>query len=301
MPSLTERTRNIIYPTGSTRFEIPLWMKFFCYEYNSSAAGRASIKTRTQGGIHIPSLTNLKAKIMVPAPANFETSTSLKYTNQPSAASDLLPPMYGAGTTVNWGAWAYGEVGQMADALTDALTAQQFGYNRTLSSADANDLTYEGSGSVRNYEIRLYLPCLSTEDSESAGEIVRSFEALCLPSAIGIGNISALRYFHPPLWIFGIGPADSLDLDPDWSGSMQVSVLTQTKVRKQALDTNTLAAFSNKGKFKPVAYSLTLLFRELEPAFRAVSPVAESGITILNRSGVITTGGVLNPLIRNGF
>jgi hypothetical protein len=50
-----------------------------------------------------------------------------------------------------------------------------------------------------------------------------------------------------------------------------------------------------------VAYSLTLLFRELEPAFRAVSPVAESGITILNRSGVITTGGVLNPLIRNGF
>ena len=301
MAGVTETTRNIIYPVGPSRYEIPLWMKFFCYEYNSSAAGRASIKTRTQGGVHIPTLTNLKTKIMVPAPANFETGTSLKYTNQPSAASDLLPPLYFSGTAVNWTAWGAGELGQMADAVADYVGAQQFGYNRTLASADANDLTYEGSGSVRNYELRLYLPCLSSEDSEAAGEIARSFEALCLPSAIGFGNISALRYFHPPLWIFGIGPADSLDLDPDWSGSMQISVLTQTKVRKQALDTNTLAAFSSKGKFKPVAYSLTLMFRELEPAFRSVSPLQNASITILNRSGVITTGGFTDPRVRSGF
>ena len=301
MPSLAERSRSLIYPKGYSRYEIPLWMKFFCYEYNSSALGRANIKTRTQGGVHVPTLTNLKAKIMVPAPANFETSTSLKYTNQPTAATDLLPPLYGSGTTVNWGMWGIGYLTRYGDALVDSLSAQQFGYNRTLASADANDLTYEGSGSVRNYEIRLYLPCLSTEDSETAGEISRSFEALCLPSAVGLGSISALRYFHPPLWIFGIGPADSLDLDPDWSGSMQISVLTQVKVRKQALDTNTLAAFSSNGKFKPVAYSLTLLFRELEPAFRGVSPAFETGITILNRSGVITSGGVVNPLVRTGL
>lgn len=288
---LAESTRTIIYPpTISVRSEIPLWMKFFCYEYNTSALGRSQIKMRTQGGFNIPTMTNLKAKIMVPAPANFETSTNLKYSPHPTAASSLFPE----GIVVdlaNIPAEISGAIVAGSRNISD-IGSREFGFSRpVIESRDVNDLTYEGSGSVRNYEIRLYLPCLNVQDSQAAGEIVRAFEALCLPTAVGFGSSSALRYYHPPLWLFGIGPADNLSLDADWSGSTQVSVLAQIKVRKQALDTNTVSAFSDGNKFKPVAYSLTLLFRELEPAFRAIAVGGQSGIGILNRSGVITTGG----------
>ena len=288
---LAELARTIIYPaTTQVRSEIPLWMKFFCYEYNTSALGRSQIKMRTQGGVNLPTMSNLKAKIMVPAPANFETATNLKYAPHPTAASDLLP----SGTI---GDYANEFVSYISDKFSsvrdqiDQYTGNQLGYGRMLESRDVNDLTYEGSGSVRNYEIRLYLPCINVEDSKAAGEIVRAFEALCLPTATGFGSETALRYYHPPLWLFGIGPADNLSLDADWSGSTQISVLVQMKVRKQALDTNTVSAFSDGNVFKPVAYSVTLLFRELEPAFRAIA-VGKSGIGILNRSGVITTGGL---------
>lgn len=287
---LTERTRSLIYPTTPIRNEIPLWMKFFCYEYNTSAYGRAQIKMRTQGGFNIPTMTNMKAKIMLPAPANFETGTNLKYSPHPTAADSFFPAGI-AGSALQSGADAFAMFVSEKNAAADVATTE-FGYSHTLISRDVNDLTYEGSGSVRNYEIRLYLPCLSVADSQVAGEIVRSFEALCLPTAVGFGNQTALRYYHPPLWLFGIGPADSLSLDADWSGSTQISVLAQVKVRKQALDTNTVSAFSNNGIFKPVAYSVTLLFRELEPAFREIAPAQSSGIGILNRSGVIVSGGV---------
>lgn len=289
-PQLAELARTIIYPaTTQVRSEIPLWMKFFCYEYNTSALGRAQIKMRTQGGVNLPTMSNLKAKIMVPAPANFETSTNLKYAPHPTAASSLNPDYYTFGLS-NVGPEILGGLAGIGRDYVDYFGPNQFGYSREIESRDVNDLTYEGSGSVRNYEIRLYLPCLNVEDSKAAGEIVRAFEALCLPTAVGFGSESALRYYHPPLWLFGVGPADNLSLDADWSGSTQISVLVQMKVRKQALDTNTVSAFSDGNVFKPVAYSVTLLFRELEPAFRAIA-IGQSGIGILNRSGVILTGG----------
>jgi hypothetical protein len=78
-----------------------------------------------------------------------------------------------------------------------------------------------------------------------------------------------------------------------------------TKIRKQALDTNTIAAHinkksSDKTQFKPVAYSLTLQFRELESAVRVIAlatvandqPVfSETSLDITNRSGVISAQG----------
>ena len=167
------------------------------------------------------------------------------------------------------------------------------------------DLVYRGGGSSRNFEIRLYLPCANLEDSLAAGKICRAFEALSLPTAIGLISARSIAYYHPPLWYFGIGPADSLQIDKDWSGSPQISVLTMTKIRKQALDTNTIAAHSNKKsgdstQFKPVAYSLTLQFRELESAVRVIAlatvangqpALSETSLDITNRSGVISGKG----------
>ena len=288
---LIEQTRNIVFPSpGRVRDEIPLWMKFYCYEYNSTAVGRVSIKSRSHGGFSVPMLTNLKAAIMVPAPTNFEASTNPKYSLGTPNNFSVFPTLFGYGVVGNIAAEATGKAAALLINRVNALIPDQLGYNGDIDKKDTNDLIFKGGGPSRQYEIRLYLPCLNYADSVAAGTIARSFEALSLPTSSGF--LKEVMMYHPPLWIFGIGSADSIQIDQDWSGSPQISVLTQVKVRKQALETNALSAYTSNLSFKPVAYSLTLIFREIEPAVRQINATGETGIEITNRSGASLSLGV---------
>lgn len=291
--SVAERTSNIVFPTEAVRNEIPIWMKFYCYEYSNNAVARALTQTRSSGGINIPGLTNLKATILVPAPPNFEASTNLPYSAEPTVATELLPGMFGAGTAIaSRLSGTLDTITRKVKNITDFfMSASSFGSELNVKGQDTKDLTFNGTGSYRNYDIRLYLPCLTVSDSLAAANVIKTFEALCLPTATSTLSLSGTRYFHPPLWIFGVGPADSLQMDPDWGGYPQLSALTQIRTRKQALDTNNLAAHASGGTFKPIAYSVTLLFREIEPAFRLTSAARATSTAITNRSGVMVSGG----------
>jgi hypothetical protein len=277
-------------------------MKFYCFEYSNTALNRVASYLRSQNLANVPGLSNLKAQIYVPAPTAYESLTSLQYNRSVTTAGNALPGLLNkladmAKTSTNPFIKAVVDgVSQIADdaeqtaKLLGTIAGGGFGYGQDIP-LDLNDLQFVGAGSYRSYDIRLYLPCLSVEDSMKAGKIIRSFEALALPTALSVGGIFATRYFHPPLWVFGIGPVDSMKFDPDWTGYPQLCVLQSIKVRKTAVDANSVSAFYDNASFKPVAYSISLLFRELEPAIRVVGLGDQVGTTITNRSGAIIGTG----------
>lgn len=297
--SIAEIPKKFVFPIeDEIRSKIPLWMKFYCYEYTNTALGRALSYSRAGGGASIPLLTKEKAQILVPAPVNFQSTTAHNYGQEPSQAMFLfsnviggaleevlnqLPPQFrdflrGVGTAID---------------TVDQQMANLSGFNSEIPS-DLNDTMYQGNGSSRTFEIRMNLPCLTDRDSKAAGSIIRAFEALSLPTARSLFSLSSTKFFHPPLWVFGIGPADSLKFDPDWTGYPQISVLRTVSHKKTAFETNSLAAIGYEGILKPVAYTVTLLFQELEPAIRVTSPFGTLSTQITNRSGALVTSGV-NP------
>jgi hypothetical protein len=305
--SIAEGKKIYIFPNEQNVVSaIPLWMKFFCYDYNASAAGRASAYNRSQNLVSIPAMTNLKSLICVPAPAQFVSTTQHTYKPEEKIYEDDIVSM---GVSATKGLMTAADIALMFNpkylvariAMETAKYAankglELGGYNQIIQS-DFTDQVYKPGGQVRSYEISLYMPCLSVEDSRKAGEIIRAFEALSLPTALSLLDAKSTFFYHPPLWIFGIGPLDAYKFDPDWSGYPQISVLKAVKSKKIAIDANSLSALSDGlGVFKPIAYTLTLIFQELEPAVRVTGAGTELSTLITNRSGVITSGGIRNPI-----
>jgi len=300
--SVLEKNKRLVYPIEeSVRNAIPLWMKFYCYEYSNTVLGRAGMKKSSNGdGSSIPGLrAKEKAQIFLPAPVNFQTQTLHTYVPGPSDAQNVIPDdnmLVKTATSI---------LGNFIDlqAITERFTkliekydnaTKKFGNVTGFASDmpfDILDAVYVGNGPSRSYEIRMTLPCFTTADSKAAGAIIRAFEALSLPTARGLGTHFLSKSFHPPLWIFGIGPGDEYKFDPEWSGQPQVCVLKGVAHKKTAFETNSLAAVGNGTDLKPVAYSLTLSFQELEPAFRFTTPASETSTQITNRSGILMTTG----------
>lgn len=311
--SQTESSLNLIFPArDDIRTKIPLWMKFYCFEYSTSAYGRIAVSNDVQGGGNlnpIPGFTTVqKAAIFIPAPTSFETLTSNTYIASPTSASSLLPGYAGDLLTV-----ATPEIGILqiiADLFGSALESG-YGYftgKNSVIETDLFDNQYKSSGPSRTFEIRFQMPCITVEDSMVAGEVVRSFEALSLPSARSLFSLASTKTFHPPVWCFGIGPLDQRKYDKDWTGQPQLSVLRAVKFRQTAFDTNSIAAIGYPGKklLKPIAYTVTLSFAELEPAYRLTSAFNQTGTKIGNRSTVIFTqgnvsgAGTTSPTITQG-
>ena len=275
-------------------------MKFYCYEYSNTAVGRAMAYNRSGGGgsnliTAITGITKEKAQIHVPAPVNFETTTSHNYQSQPTSQLNTFSNFTVPGFLMDMVPDGVKSKLQNANggleqlrAFLDSISANLTGFASDLPR-DSTDAMFVSSGPSRIFEIKFNLPCLSEGDSKAAGEIVRAFEALSLPTARAGSSLTTMRYFHPPLWVFGIGPIDSYKFDPDWTGSPQICVLRAVKHRKTAFETNSLAALGHNGLLKPVAYTLTLQFQELEPAFRASNIGGETSIQITNRSGIRTS------------
>jgi hypothetical protein len=306
--SLSEGTGVYIFPeTPDVRSSIPLWMKFYCYEYSNSAINRVAANVRSNGDLTFPTLSNLKAQIMVPSPVRFDTDTSINYSSQPTSAITSLPGFVGnilsvlksvspeIKQLVDMGDEGIEKIGDLIGYLEK--TAGSFGFGQNLTLPDINDLIYYPSGPHRSFNINLILPCLTIADSKVASDISMAFESLALPTMIGLGSIATSRFFHPPVWIFGVGPIDSLRFDTSWSGQPQLSVLAAVKVKRTSLDVPYLTAISESGLIKPSIYSIGLKFIELEPAFRVVQPGRQVGTNITNRSGAITSFGGIIPKI----
>lgn len=304
--SIAETPKVLIFPSSvEVKSQIPLWMKFYCFEYNNSSLGRAAMWSRTRGGGlgSIPGASLLKTQIAVPAPANFTSTTQHSYKaedNDPSGGLIATVVDYLSETQVGKAVKdKFEEVlndprtARIQSAVTNLSRIAGYGQNIDM---DHSELVYKPNGSVRQYEIQLYMPCLNVNDSKTAGQIIRAFEAFSLPTLVGVLEASFSMMFHPPLWAFGVGPMTSLQMDPDWSGMPQVCVLKTVKSKKMALDTNSLAAIanSNSGEYKPIAYLLSLVFQELEPAVRLTSPIpiaGEASSAIASRSGALLAAG----------
>lgn len=296
--SLTEKSSSQLFPIEpEIQSKVPVWMKFFCYEYNSSALGRASAYSRSQGGT--PILTKLKTQIAVPAPVNFETNNQLAYTKQltpaigafglpTGAITALANQIPGAATVLNQLASAAANLSEIPYTLASSVIGSVTGFGSEVGQ-DMHDLQFVGTGPTRQFNIQIYLPCLTWADSVAAGNIIRSFESFSLPTMFttGLGGGLTARYYHPPLWTFGIGPIGSFAFDKDWCGEPQLSVLKTVKTKRIPLDVNFISAFSNSGSFKPVAYTVGLIFAELEPSVRVTLPGEESSTSIMSRSRAI--------------
>ena len=176
--------------------------------------------------------------------------------------------------------------------VAEEAVANTTGFQSELSGLEYKDATFMDIGPSRTYEIRFNLPCLTVADSQKAGQIIRAFEALSLPTARSILTLTTTKAFHPPLWIFGIGPISQRRYDADWTGMPQLSVLRAVSHKKTAFETNALAALGLENILKPVCYTLTLSFIELEPAFRATAAKNPTSFQIVNRSTIIANTGM---------
>lgn len=314
-----EKSKTLIYPSADFGIQstIPLWMKFYCYEYSSTALGRVIASNRGNGGsdvsvgipdavaggalslVPIPAIgSKEKAQIFLPAPVNFQTNTSHKYEPAPTKATSLLPNYFTEFFRAKFANLfpALQQFGLAFDNLAGTLN-DFFGSEQELLAniSDENrykDSTFMEIGPSRTFEIKFNLPCLTVQDSMKAGQIIRAFEALSLPTALGFLNASTTKAYHPPVWIFGIGPIDQRKFDTDWTGMPQLSVLKAVSHKKTAFETNSLAGLGGLSILKPVCYTLSLSFIELEPAFRATAPGQEASLNIINRSTVLATTGV---------
>ena len=302
--SVPESSTTLIFPAESRiRASIPLFMKFYCLEYNNSALSRAAAVPSVSGS-SIPGLNKLKTSIIVPAPPQFKASTSLPYTAEDTVPGtsiyeslyNLLVPT-AVQNAVSSGVGVVEDIALIATQFgSSILGAAGFGQN---IQTDLKELTFKGgNGTYRSFDVRLYMPCLSIEDSMAASNIIKSFEALSLPTVLSAFRLRTTHFFHPPLWIFGIGPLSSVKFDREWSGYPQLCVLTNVDVRRSAFETESLSAISDgSGQFKPVAYSVSLGFRELEPSVRQTNPFGETSTAIISRSAAVLTAGTRIPSV----
>lgn len=298
---LQEFSKTLLFPTDTLlQQDIPLWMRFFAFEYSSTAYGRVEAQSRSTGyapTLGIPIFSNMKAQITVPAQVSFISNTSLKYTNATTKAKQVfpLPSLF---TKIP----GLGTAGFMRGILEDVIGWGRGikGFDSEIKPPDQYDLTFVGGGPSRSYTVSIVMPCISVEDSVAASSIARMFEALSLPTASGFGSSSNIKFYHPPMWSFGIGKSlDSFTYDKDWSGYPQLSVLQTVKVKKVPLEISSVVGVGSEGQLKPAVHVVSLVFSEMEPAVRfpGYGATTSGGFSrttdkIVNRSSVMVSGPI---------
>lgn len=256
-----------IFPASDEmRKRIPLWLKFYCYQYSNNSlirAGRSII-----GGPMIRC-------IQVPAPREFATTTDVEYnakidSEENRTSADPLDGILGETATA---------LAQIPGAILEFFG---MGVNEDM---DMTDTKFKGVNK-RVFQFKIIMPARTQEDSQAASEVCDAFEALSLPTARL--NVFSKKVDHPPMWSFGIGAIDDLQNDRAWSGQPQLSLLDKVVVNKSAFQDS--YAISDGSNLKPLAQSVILNFIELEPAMRSATPFSS---TIINRSTAFYTFGGL--------
>jgi len=263
-----------IFPASpELRGQIPLWLKFYCYEYSNNSLLRAVTSV-----VGAPMLR----VIQVPAPREFATITDVEYNTKLGVTETLTEadPMDGLMAPLSWFA---GWPDRFLNSIGIGVSVDM----------DMSDTKFIGVNK-RVFTFKLVLPARTEEDAQAASDIADAFEALSLPTA-RLASISK-KINHPPMWSFGMGAIDDLQNDRAWTGQPQLSLLDKVTVNKSAFQDS--YAISNGGKLKPLAQTIILSFIELEPAMRSSMPFTND---IINRSTAFyTLGGLAKSGLKEG-
>lgn len=285
MPGFIELalSETLIFPTSQKdQDKIPLWLKFFCYDYTDNSL------LRTAASLGVGPMMKC---IMLPAPKEFVTKTDNIYDTAPFPAdkdktlSTTADPQ-SAESLSGYPAAGLAAAGAGAsETILNAPTwvAEEFGIGSKIEM-DMSDSKFRGTNK-RIYNFKMVLAARSVEDSTMASKICDTFESLSLPQA----RIAFFSKFvsHPPLWKFGIGPGGNAKIDRDWSGQPQLSFLDQITVSKTGFQDSYGIANEN-GEIKPLNQTINMTFVELEPALRSSWPTTND---IVNRSVSFWTAG----------
>ena len=261
-----------IYPQNpKLQSEIPLWLKFRCFEYISFVGRYANAGGEAPGTM--PSPPRLLGSIYVPAPNSLASGVVHAYNensaqiiaDSASVAAATAAATTGIGTLLGVAGFdVYKKTREFTTRTFDTIKAfyNLATYFGGIVPPDFNDNLYAGTGK-RNFAFEIVLPCLTPEDNLAAYRVGRSFETLSMPSTSG--NVLAFR--HPPLWGFGVGAGTGPFIDNTWLTNPQLAVLEKVVVNRSAPDKGSFAVLIDAG-FKPTVYTVNLSFQEIEPVYR---------------------------------
>lgn len=224
---------HLVYPAEQEiQRIIPLWMKFYCYEFAANYQTRA----KNVMGSSVPSLSSLipnavqggrlLGSVFVPAPPELSLYADAQYNTSISDAE--------AKTTANPAATLGGfnplaPIDEAFDRVSELLTGG-------LIQLDLSDATFQGVNK-RVYTFKLMMPAYTSADAAAASAICNFFQAYQLPN-VQTPFVESLTFptksYHPPMWSFGIGPGNNSAMDSDWLGDTQLSFLDGLTVNKTA-------------------------------------------------------------------
>jgi hypothetical protein len=268
-----------IYPQNpKLQSEIPLWLKFRCFEYQ----GFIGRQSGTFGGV-LPTPPNQLGLIYVPAPQ--ELISGVQNTYKEIGVQDIFNAVVAPlSMMTNFNVPVIGNVNPVKTVAefiktvtSSAITLSSYFSN--ITPPDFNDNIFAGSNK-RVYSFNLVFPCLTDEDSFAAFAVGRSFEALSAPYA---SNVPFL-FNHPPMWLFGVGPGTGPAIDFTWLTDPQLSVLTNVAVNRSAPDKGSYAVLTQYG-LKPSVTTVSLQFVEIEPVYRDV-------LSLVSRSQALQQAGI---------
>lgn len=263
-----------IFPSSpNLRSRIPLWLKFYCYDYSNNSLTRAFTSI-----VGAPMLRC----IQVPAPREFSTMTDVEYNTKIGVAETMTEadPFDGLLAPLS-------SLARLDEAI---LSAIGIGVNVEM---DMSDTKFTGVNK-RVFTFKIVMPSRTEEDAQAASDICDAFEALSLPTARL--DVLSKQINHPPMWSFGIGAIDDLQNDRVWSGQPQLSMLDKVTVNKSAFQDS--YAISSGSKLKPLAQSIIVSFIELEPAMRSSMPYTSDIIT--RSTAFYTLGGLVTSGLNAG-
>jgi hypothetical protein len=265
-----------IYPNNQKlRSEIPLWLKFRCFEYQ----GFIGRQSGTFSGV-LPTPPNQLGIIYVPAPPSLISGVSNKYkeVGAQQMFEALMTPASGLAKFL--GKETFSKIMKAVGDLPDFLSsvASSTSYFTDIVPPDFNDNIYGGTNK-RSYNFKLVLPCLTDEDSYASFAIARSFEALSVPSPSSVPFI----FKHPPMWLFGVGPGTGPEIDFTWLTDPQLCNLASVAVNRSAPDNGSYAVLTDYG-LKPSVTTISLTFIEIEPVYR-------DNLSLISRSQTLQNSG----------
>jgi hypothetical protein len=277
---------HLVYPANpEIQRIIPLWMKFYCYEFSANYQARArNVMNATEAGNANQSTfgssmigASLLGSVFVPAPPELSVFTDAQYN---TSIADVNTTTAANPVATLGGFNPLAPIDEAVDRISELLSGG-------LIDLDLSDATFQGVNK-RVYTFKLMMPAYTTEDATAASDICNFFQAYQLPN-VQIALVESLTYptkaKHPPMWMFGVGPGNNSFMDTDWLGDTQLSLLDGLTVNKTAFKNN-FGISSSGGAIKPLAQSATLSFVEIEPAFRSTgrSTSRNSIPRIINRS-----------------
>jgi hypothetical protein len=296
LPNSTKTPTKVLFPSSrllnsNQPPENSLFLKFTCKEWenlqnpiSSSSNAMVNDPTNVYAG-----MTPLIATIIIPAPKQIVSSTSVKYVDDSNAVQGVINTASSVGgfltdlaLTLLPGPWSLaGAASLLGGDVRKAFTGRR--------DLDATDSMFD-SAEKRVYQINFTLVATTTEEARDVARISNMFHALALPQKAASFSVNVLtpyadKAFPPPLWRFGIGTGVNGTIDPSWLGQTSYTVLKSVSVNSAAGGSPYMIEDTlEKTNPKPLMTSFSLTFLDYEPVYRSedsykVIPRSATGVS----------------------